>query len=61
MIEHEERILVFHRIIYKENSFRDIAVGEKEFNNQDSELKDLNGDKLILDVIEQVCTFGDKK
>ena len=44
-----------------ENSFRDVAVGAKEFNefkNQDSEWKDPNGDKLILGVIEQVCTFG---
>ena len=44
-----------------ENSFRDIAVGAKEFNefkNQDSEWKDPNGDKLILGVIDQVCTFG---
>ena len=44
-----------------ENSFRDIAVGAKEFNefkNQDSEWKNPNGDKLILGVIDQVCTFG---
>ncbi len=44
-----------------ENSFRDVAVGAKEFNefkNKDSEWKDPNGDKLILGVIDQVCTFG---
>ena len=44
-----------------ENSFRDVAVGEKEFNefkNQDSEWKDPHGDKLIVSVIDQVCTFG---
>ena len=44
-----------------ENSFRDVAVGAKEFNefkNNDSEWKDPNGDKLILGVIKQVCTFG---
>ena len=44
-----------------ENSFRDVAVGAKEFNefkNNDSEWKDPNGDKLILGVIEQVCAFG---
>ncbi len=44
-----------------ENSFRDIAVGTNEFNevkNQDSVWKNPNGDKLILDVIDQVCTFG---
>ncbi len=43
-----------------EKSFRDIAVGANEFNefeNQDSEWKDPNGDKLILGVIEQVCAF----
>ena len=43
-----------------ENSFRDVAVGAKEFNefkNQDSEWKNPNGDKLILGVIDQVCTF----
>tara|TARA_B100000427_G_scaffold55190_1_gene42822 strand:- start:180 stop:572 length:393 start_codon:yes stop_codon:yes gene_type:complete len=43
------------------NSFRDVAVGAKEFNefkNKDSEWKDPNGDKLILDVIDQVCIFG---
>ena len=43
------------------NSFRDVAVGAKEFNefkNKDSEWKDPNGDKLILDDIDQVCIFG---
>ncbi len=43
-----------------ENSFRDVAVGAKEFNefkNKDSEWKDPNGDKLIMGVIDQVCTF----
>ncbi len=46
-----------------ENSFRDVAVGAKEFNefkNQDSEWKDPNEDKLILGVIDQVCTFGNQ-
>ena len=45
-----------------ENSFRDVAVGAKEFNefkNKDSEWKGPNGDKLILGVIDQVCTFGE--
>tara|TARA_B100001250_G_C19644120_1_gene719607 strand:+ start:93 stop:488 length:396 start_codon:yes stop_codon:yes gene_type:complete len=44
-----------------DKSFRDIAVGAKEFNefnNNDSEWKDPNGDKLILGVIDQVCTFS---
>ncbi len=43
-----------------ENSFRDVAIGAKKFNefkNKDSEWKDPNGDKLILGVIDQVCTF----
>tara|TARA_B100001250_G_scaffold136662_1_gene117006 strand:+ start:157 stop:312 length:156 start_codon:yes stop_codon:yes gene_type:complete len=43
-----------------EKSFRDFAVGTKEFNeleNQDSKWKDPNGDKLILGVIDQVCAF----
>tara|TARA_Y100001968_G_scaffold297676_1_gene306963 strand:+ start:188 stop:580 length:393 start_codon:yes stop_codon:yes gene_type:complete len=44
-----------------QNSFRDDAIGANEFNefkNNDSEWKDPNGDKLILEVIEQVCAFG---
>ena len=43
-----------------EKSFRDVAVGAKEFNefeNEDSTWKDPNGDKLILGVINQVCVF----
>ena len=43
-----------------EKSFRDVAVGAKEFNefeNDDSAWKDPNGDKLILGVIDQVCAF----
>ena len=43
-----------------ENSFRDVAIGSKEFNefkNKDSGWKYPNGDKLILGVIDQVCTF----
>ncbi len=43
-----------------ENFFKDVAVGAKEFNeltNKDSEWEDPNGDKLILGVINQVCTF----
>ena len=44
-----------------QNSFRDVAVGAKDFNevkNNDLEWKDPNGDKLIMDVIDQVCAFG---
>tara|TARA_Y100001968_G_scaffold271918_1_gene263814 strand:+ start:418 stop:873 length:456 start_codon:yes stop_codon:yes gene_type:complete len=43
-----------------EKSFRDVAVGSKEFNefeNKDLEWKNPNGDKLILSVIDQVCDF----
>tara|TARA_B100001250_G_scaffold403120_1_gene417219 strand:+ start:388 stop:780 length:393 start_codon:yes stop_codon:yes gene_type:complete len=43
-----------------EQTFRDIALGAKEFNefeNKVSEWKDPNGDKLILGVIDQVCAF----
>ena len=43
-----------------EQTFRDIAVGAKEFNefeNKDSEWKYPNEDKLILGVIDQVCVF----
>ena len=45
-----------------ENSFKDVAVGAKEFNefkSNDLEWKDPNGDILILGVIDQVCTFVD--
>ena len=45
-----------------ENSFRDIALGAKEFNefkNKTSEWKSPNGDKLILGVIGQVCAYGE--
>ena len=54
-------ILYTMEINCSEQTFRDIAVGTNEFNefkNNDSEWKDPNGDKLILGVIDQVCTFG---
>lgn len=41
-----------------ERTFRDIAVGEKEFDefkNVDTEWNYPNGDKLIIGVIDQVC------
>ncbi len=47
-----------------EDTFKDVAVGTREFNefkNKDSEWKGPNGDKLILGVIDQVCTFGKDK
>jgi len=43
------------------NSFRDVAVGAKEFNefnNKSAEWQNPNGDKLILNVIDQVCTLS---
>ncbi len=46
-----------------DNSFRDVAVGAKEFNefnNINSEWQNPNGDKLILNVIDQVCTFSNE-
>ena len=45
-----------------ENSFRDVAVGENvfnEFENHDLDWKYPNEDKLILGVIENVCSFED--
>ena len=53
-------------ILYKmnincsEKFFRDISIGENEFNefeNKHSEWKDPNGDNLILGFIDEVCTF----
>ena len=44
-----------------ENSFRDVAVGAKKFNefkNKEVEWKDPNEDKLILGVINQINTFS---
>ncbi len=44
------------------NSFRDIAVGAKKFNefkSNDSEWKSPNGDKLISGVIDQVCAYSE--
>ena len=54
------KILYTMDIDCSKNSFRDVAVGAKEFDefkNKDSGWKDPNGDKLILGVIDQVCTF----
>ena len=55
-----QNILYTMDINCSKNSFKDIAVGAKNFNefkNKDSEWKDPNGDQLILGVINQVCTF----
>ena len=56
-----QNILYTMDIDCSESSFKDVAVGAKEFNefkNFDSKWKDPNGDKLILGVINQVCTFN---
>ena len=45
-----------------EKSYRDVAVGTKEFNefkNKNSEQKEPNRDQFILEIIDQVCTFSD--
>tara|TARA_B100000965_G_scaffold262410_1_gene221346 strand:- start:2816 stop:3217 length:402 start_codon:yes stop_codon:yes gene_type:complete len=58
-----QEILYTMDINCSNKSFRDVGVGVKkfnEFNNQDSEWKDPNGDKLILGVIDQVCMFTNK-
>jgi hypothetical protein len=55
-----QNILYTMDINCSEKTFRDVAVGAKEFNefkNKDLEWKDPNGDKLILGVIDQVCAF----
>ena len=55
-----QEILYTMDVNCSDNSFRDVAVGSKkfdEFKNQDSEWKDPNGDNLILGVISQVCVF----
>ncbi len=56
-----QNILYTMDINCSEKSFRDVAVGAKEFNefkNKDSKWKDPNGDKLILSIIDQVCAFS---
>ncbi len=56
-----QEILYTMDINCSENSFRDYAVGVKEFNefkNNNLEWKDPHGDRLILGVINQVCTFN---
>tara|TARA_Y100001968_G_scaffold322524_1_gene358723 strand:+ start:238 stop:633 length:396 start_codon:yes stop_codon:yes gene_type:complete len=53
-----QNILYTMDINCSKKSFRDVAVGTKEFNefnNKNSEWKDPNGDILILGVIEQAC------
>ena len=56
-----KEILYTMDINCSEKSFRDVAVGTNQFNefeNNDSEWKDPNGDKLILGVIDQVCALS---
>tara|TARA_Y100001968_G_C19403172_1_gene742156 strand:+ start:1321 stop:1716 length:396 start_codon:yes stop_codon:yes gene_type:complete len=59
--EISQEILYTMDIKCEENTFRDIAVGSKEFNefkNKDAEWKSPNGDELILGIIDQVCAFS---
>ena len=56
-----EDILYTMDINCLKKTFRDVAIGIKEFNefnNKDLEWKDPNGDELILNVIDQVCSFS---
>ncbi len=58
--EISQDILYTMDINCSEQTFRDVAVGAKEFNefeNKDLKWKDPNGDKLILGVIDQVCSL----
>ena len=55
-----QEILYTMDINCSDQTFKDISVGAKEFNefnNKDPQWKDANGDKLIMGVIEQVCLF----
>ena len=55
-----QNILYTMDVNCSKNSFRDVAVGAmvfNEFKNKDSGWKDPNEDKLIMGVIDQVCTF----
>ena len=55
-----QEILYTMDINCSEKTFRDVAIGSKEFNefkNKDSIWKDPNGDTLIIGVINQVCAF----
>ena len=57
-----QNILFTMDINCSEKSFRDIAVGTKEFNefnNKDSKWKNSNGDILIPGVIDQICIISD--
>ena len=59
-----QEILYTMDIDCSENLFRDVAIGEKEFNefkNESSQWKNPNGDKLISGVIDQVCSFEKRK
>ena len=58
-----QNILYTMDVNCSENTFRDVAVGAKEFNefhNKDLGWKDPNGDTLISGVIDQVCKFGNE-
>tara|TARA_Y100001978_G_scaffold43874_1_gene39031 strand:+ start:1001 stop:1393 length:393 start_codon:yes stop_codon:yes gene_type:complete len=55
-----KEILYTMDINCSQKTFRDVGVGAKdfdEFKNPESKWKYPNGDKLILGVIDQVCSF----
>ena len=59
--EIKQEILYTMDIKCSNNSFKDIAIGAKEFNkikNYDLKWQDPDGDELILGVIDQVCAFA---
>ena len=48
-------------INFLDNTFRDVAIGItefNEFNNKEGKWQEPKGDKLIMGVIDQVCTFA---
>ncbi len=59
-----EDILYTMDINCLKKSYRDIAIGGKELNEYKNENLDWlnpNGDKLIIEVINQVCNFAESK
>ena len=58
-----QNILYTMDINCSKKSFRDVAVGTKEFNefnNKNIEWENPNGDMLILGVIDQACIFSNQ-
>ena len=58
-----QEILYTMDINCHEKTFRDVAVGKKEFDefkNTDAKWKYPNGDKLLMGIINQVCKLEEK-